>query len=203
VPNPLLEALASEASGCTKCPLAHQGRTQVVFGMGYPEADLMFVGEGPGAEEDRQGLPFVGKSGKLLDRIMAEELGIDRSWCYVANCVKCRPPGNRDPLPLEIDTCRPYLERQIELIEPRVIITLGRFAAQLLLDTKEGINRLRGRVHPYRGTLIVPTFHPAAVLRGGGETMARMRADFVRAKRALIEVGAEPWARLARAEATA
>jgi DNA polymerase len=134
---------------------------------------------------------------------MAEELGIDRSWCYVANCVKCRPPGNRDPMPLEIDTCRPYLERQIELIEPRVIITLGRFAAQLLLDTKEGINRLRGRVHPYRGTLIVPTFHPAAVLRGGGETMARMRADFVRAKRALIDVGAEPWTRLARAEATA
>jgi DNA polymerase len=203
VPNPLLEALLSEASGCTKCPLAFQGRTQVVFGMGNPEADLMFVGEGPGAEEDRQGLPFVGKSGKLLDRVMAEELGIDRSWCYVANCVKCRPPGNRDPMPLEIDTCRPYLERQIELIEPRVIITLGRFAAQLLLDTKEGINRLRGRVHPYRGTLIVPTFHPAAVLRGGGETMARMRADFVRAKRALIDVGAEPWTRLARAEATA
>jgi uracil-DNA glycosylase len=548
VPNPLLEALASEASGCTKCPLAYQGRTQVVFGVGNPEADLMFVGEGPGAEEDRQGIPFVGKSGKLLDRIMAEELGIDRSWCYVANVVKClrytamvqladgswerigrlvrhrydgevmsvdgdgrlvprsvigwyesplagrrmfrlthrhakraglgkvsieltgdhevltdegwlpvdrfvagtriatgqglsevardvvygtvlgdghlnsksahlsmghsglqeeyarfkadllaelspavdlfqvaavaggerryaavhvrtlasralrlvrpefyvdgrkqvppwlaevlnarmlaiwfmddgytrirpprrpnaeiatcgfapvdldvlvaglarlgieatavrgrlqfgvvatkrlaetiapyvppsmrfklhpgvanrvpfdpdlwrpglpevmydeaevlditdrprtdttvfcidvegthnfvtaggvvhncRPPGNRDPLPLEIDTCRPYLERQIDLIRPKVVITLGRFAAQLLLDSKDGINRLRGSVHPYRGTLIVPTFHPAAVLRGGGETMARMRADFVRAKRALIEVGAQPW----------
>jgi DNA polymerase len=198
VPNALLDAVAAEAAGCTKCPLAYQGRTQVVFGMGNPTADLMFVGEGPGAEEDRQGLPFVGRSGQLLDRLMAEELGIDRSSCYVCNTIKCRPPGNRDPLPVEVETCWPYLDRQLELIDPKVVITLGRFAAHQLLDTKEGINRLRGRVHPYRGRLIVPTFHPAAVLRGDGEAMAQTRADFVRAKRTLVDAGAEPWASWAR-----
>lgn len=197
MPNALLDAVASEAAGCVKCPLA-QGRTQVVFGMGNPAADLMFIGEAPGAEEDRQGLPFVGRSGQLLDRLMLEELGIDRSSCYVANCVKCRPPGNRDPLPLEIETCGPYLERQLELVDPKVIITLGRFAAQLMLGTKDGITRLRGRVQPYRGRFIVPTFHPAAVLRGGGEPMAQMRADLVRAKRILLDAGAEPWASMAR-----
>jgi uracil-DNA glycosylase family 4 len=556
VPNAILDAVAAEAAGCTKCPLAYQGRTQVVFGMGNPNADLMFVGEGPGAEEDRQGLPFVGRSGQLLDRLMAEELGIDRSWCYVANVIKClrytamvqladgswerigrlvrrrydgevmsvddgghlvprrvigwyesplagrrvyrltfrgakrnsnggastqltgdhevlteegwqpverlrpgtriatgqglsasafdvicgtllgdghlnansahlsfshsmrqeayavfkarvlseldpqlqwttvsavvgghqhydvvqvrtpanralgvlrsqfyaegkrvptwiverlnprmlaiwfmddghlrlrpprrpsaeiatcsfvdadldllvealarrgidaskrrgrlhfgvaatqrlaetiapfvppsmryklppdvaaaapfelgrfragpaqvlydeaevvdvtdrprtdttlfcidveethnfvtsggvvhncRPPGNRDPLPVEVETCWPYLDRQLELIDPKVVITLGRFAAHQLLDTKEGINRLRGRVHHYRGRLIVPTFHPAAVLRGGGEPMAQTRADFIRAKRELVDAGAEPWASMGSMEST-
>jgi uracil-DNA glycosylase len=200
VPNALLEAVAAEASGCTKCPLA-RGRTQVVFGMGNPEADLMFIGEGPGAEEDRQGLPFVGRSGQLLDRLMLDELGIDRSWCYIANTVKCRPPGNRDPLPDEIEACNPYLERQLELVDPKVIVTLGRFAAQLLLATREGITRLRGRVHPFRGRVVVPTFHPAAVLRGGGEPMAQMRADLVRAKRALLDAGAEPWTSWSKVEA--
>jgi DNA polymerase len=193
VSNALLDALAAEASGCTKCPLATQGRTQVVFGVGNPNADLLFIGEAPGAEEDRQGEPFVGRSGKLLDRIMLEELGIDRQWCYIANCVKCRPPGNRDPFPIEIDTCRPYLDGQLDLIAPKVIVTLGRFAAQLVLATSEGITRLRGRVHPFGGRVVVPTFHPAAVLRGGGEPMAQMRADFVRAKRELMAAGAEPW----------
>jgi DNA polymerase len=197
VPNPLLDALAAEATGCTKCPLAHQGRTQVVFGVGNPDADLMFIGEAPGAEEDRQGEPFVGRSGKLLDRIMLEELGIDRQWCYIANCVKCRPPGNRDPFPVEIDTCRPYLDGQLDLIAPKVIVTLGRFAAQLMLATKVGITRLRGQAHPYGDRMVVPTFHPAAVLRGGGEQMAQMRADFIRAKRELLAVGAEPWTSLA------
>ncbi|MGH9185814.1 MAG: uracil-DNA glycosylase [Acidimicrobiales bacterium] len=185
-----LEVLAEEASTCTKCALAHQGRTQVVFGMGDPDADLMFIGEGPGAEEDKQGLPFVGKSGKLLDKLMLEELGVTRHKVYIANVVKSRPPGNRDPLPDEIAACWPWLERQIELIGPKVIVTLGRFAAQQLLDTKEGINRLRGRVHPWRdGTVVVPTFHPAAVLRGGGEPMAQMRADLVRAKQVLAGAG--------------
>jgi uracil-DNA glycosylase family 4 len=162
------------------------GRTQVVFGMGDPSADLMFVGEGPGAEEDRQGLPFVGRSGQLLDRLMAEEMGLDRDTCYIANVVKCRPPENRDPKPDEIAACRPWLEAQVDHIAPKVIVTLGNFASKLLLDTTEGITRLRGRSYPYRdGVVVVPTFHPAAVLRGGGEPMARMRADLVRAKHIL------------------
>jgi DNA polymerase len=156
--------------------------------MGDPDADLMFVGEGPGAEEDRQGLPFVGRSGKLLDRLMDEEMGLTRDACYIANVVKCRPPDNRDPRPDEIAACRPYLESQIDLIGPRVIITLGNFASKLLLDTTEGITRLRGRTYPYRDAVLVPTFHPAAVLRGGGEPMARMRSDLVRAKQVLAGV---------------
>jgi len=180
-----LELLAEEASGCTKCKLAGLGRTQVVFGMGDPNADLMFVGEGPGAEEDKQGLPFVGRSGQLLDKLMLEELGIKRDQAYIANVVKCRPPGNRDPEPDEIDTCRPYLERQIELIEPKVIVTLGNFSTKLLLNTKDGITKLRGKVYPFRTGVLIPTFHPAAVLRGGGEPLAQMRADFIRAKKAL------------------
>ncbi len=179
------EVLSDEALSCTRCRLS-EGRTQVVFGMGDPGADLMFVGEGPGAEEDRLGLPFVGRSGQLLDRLMAEEMGLSRDTCYIANVVKCRPPDNRDPKPDEIAACRPYLESQIDLIAPTVIVTLGNFASKLLLDTTEGITRLRGTTYPYRdGIVLVPTFHPAAVLRGGGEPMARMRADLVRAKQVL------------------
>jgi uracil-DNA glycosylase family 4 len=185
-----LEALALEVSGCTRCPLS-AGRTQTVFGMGNPDADLMFVGEGPGAEEDRQGLPFVGRSGQLLDRLMLEEMGITRAHCFVANVLKCRPPGNRDPLPHEIEMCRPYLDRQLELIAPRVVVTLGNFATKLLLDTTEGIRKVRGRTYPWRdGVVIVPTYHPAAVLRGGGQAMAEMRADLVRAKVALAGAAA-------------
>lgn len=178
------ELLRDQALGCTRCRLA-EGRTQVVFGTGDPQADLMFVGEGPGAEEDRQGLPFVGRSGQLLDRLMGEEMGITREQAYIANVVKCRPPDNRDPKPDEIAACRPYLEEQIDLIAPRVIVTLGNFSSKLLLDTKEGITRLRGRTYPYRGSVLVPTFHPAAVLRGGGAPMAQMRSDLVRAKQVL------------------
>lgn len=182
--SPLAE-LEQVALGCTRCPLA-AGRTNVVFGVGDPHADLMFVGEGPGKDEDLKGEPFVGRSGQLLDRLMVEELGRTREQCYIANVVKCRPPGNRDPLPDEIASCRPYLERQIELIDPKVIITLGNFATRLLLDTTEGITKLRGRVHPYGGRHLVPTFHPSAALRsGGGEPLAKMRADFVRAKQLL------------------
>jgi uracil-DNA glycosylase len=177
-------ALRAEALACTRCPLA-AGRTQVVFGVGDPCADLVFVGEGPGREEDLAGEPFVGRSGKLLDRLMAEELGIDRSRCYIANVVKCRPPGNRDPRPEEIEACRPYLQRQLELIDPSVVVTLGNFAARLLLDTTEGIRRLRGRSYPYGRGNLVPTYHPAAALRSGGEVVAEMRADLVRAKRLL------------------
>jgi uracil-DNA glycosylase family 4 len=184
-----LELVAEDAGGCTRCRLA-DGRTQVVFGMGAPDADLMFIGEGPGAEEDRQGLPFVGRSGQLLDRLLAEELGIHRDRVYIANVVKCRPPGNRDPLPDEIAACRPWLETQLDLIAPKVIVTLGRFATQALLGTKEGITSLRGRVHPFRdGIVVVPTFHPAAALRGGAEPLAKMRADLIRAKLALEHAG--------------
>jgi uracil-DNA glycosylase len=181
---PSLAELERTASVCTRCPLA-RGRTNVVFGVGDPNADLMFVGEGPGAQEDLQGEPFVGRSGKLLDQLMQEELGFARDRCYIANVLKCRPPGNRDPLPDEIASCRPYLESQIELIDPKVVVTLGNFATKLLLDTKEGITRLRGRSYPFRRGRLVPTFHPAALLRSGGDSVARMRADLVRAKRLL------------------
>ncbi len=176
-----LSLLAEEASGCTLCGLA-AGRTQVVFADGSPDADLMFVGEGPGAEEDRQGLPFVGRSGKLLGRLLMEEVGIQRSDCYIANVVKCRPPGNRDPKPDEIAACRPYLEEQVDLVDPVVIVTLGNFASKLLLDTDTGITKLRGRAYGYGDRSLVPTFHPAAALRGGADVLARMRADLARAK---------------------
>jgi uracil-DNA glycosylase len=183
---PDLLALAEEAAGCTKCALA-AGRTQVVFGAGAPDADLVFVGEGPGAEEDRQGLPFVGRSGQLLDRLMWEEMGLTRDQCYIANVVMCRPPGNRDPKPDEIAACRPYLEAKLEAIAPRVVVSLGRFAAQALLGTSEGIGKLRGRSYPFAGGVLIPTLHPAAVLRGGAEPMAKVRADLVRAKLAMAQ----------------
>lgn len=185
----MLSALAdvdAEASTCTRCPLA-AGRTQVVFGMGNPTADLMFIGEGPGAEEDRQGLPFVGRSGQLLDRLLAEETGLTRDHCYIANIVKCRPPGNRDPRPEEIAACRPWLERQLDLVDPTVIVTLGNFSTKLLLGTTVGITRLRGHAYRYLRGVVVPTLHPAAVLRGGGTPLAQMRADLVRAKLALAD----------------
>ena len=175
------------ALGCTRCPLA-SGRTQVVFGEGDPEAGLMIVGEGPGREEDLQGRPFVGRSGQLLDRLLLEEAGLARSQVYIANVVKCRPPNNRDPLPDEIAACRPYLEQQVAIIDPAVVVTLGNFASKTLLGTTAGITKLRGRTYPFPGAsgpVIVPTFHPAAALRGGGEVLARMRADFVRARRTL------------------
>jgi uracil-DNA glycosylase len=181
-----LAELREQALACTRCPLAELGRTQVVFGVGNPDAELLFVGEGPGAEEDRLGEPFVGRSGKLLDRLLAEELGMDRSECYIANVVKCRPPDNRDPRPDEVTTCRGWLERQIELIEPRVIVTLGRFAGQLLLDSDTPITKLRGRAYPWGDAVVVPTVHPAYALRGGAQPLAHLRADLVRAKQHLV-----------------
>lgn len=180
----VLAPVAEEASTCTRCRLAST-RTNVVFGVGNPNADLMFVGEGPGEQEDRQGLPFVGRSGQLLDRLVLEEMGLTRADLYIANTIKCRPPGNRDPLPDEIESCWPYLDKQLEIIDPRVVVTLGNFATKLLLGTTEGISRLRGRTYPYRTGYLVPTFHPSAALRGGGTVVAQMRADLVRAKEAL------------------
>jgi uracil-DNA glycosylase family 4 len=182
-----LAELEQVALGCVLCPLAG-GRTTVVFGEGDPNAGLMVVGEGPGRDEDLQGRPFVGRSGQLLDKLLLEEAGLERAQVYIANVVKCRPPNNRDPLPEEISACRPYLEQQVELIHPSVVLTLGNFATKVLLDTQAGITKLRGRTYPFPNhpaTTIVPTFHPAAALRGGGEVVAKMRADFVRARAAL------------------
>ena len=180
-----LDAVAAEAAICTRCRLA-EGRTQVVFGVGNPRADLMFIGEAPGRDEDLQGEPFVGRSGKLLDRLMLEELGHDRSGVYVTNSAKCRPPGNRDPQPDEIAACRPWLDSQLDLVDPKVIVTLGNYATRRILDTKEGITKMRGREHQWNGRVVVPTFHPSAALRaGGGQVLAEMRADLVRAKLAV------------------
>ena len=183
---PTLAELEQEALTCTRCPLA-AGRTNVVFGVGDPNARLMFVGEGPGRDEDLKGEPFVGRSGQLLDRLLLEEIGLTRDRVYIANVVKCRPPGNRDPQPIEIETCRPFLEQQVELIAPAVVVTLGNFSTKLLLNTTEGITKLRGRSYPFRTGVLVPTYHPAAALRGGGVVVAEMRADFIRAKECLKE----------------
>lgn len=177
--------LEREALACTRCALA-DGRTQVVFGTGDTGADLMFVGEGPGEQEDLQGIPFVGRAGNLLTKLI-EGIGLSRDDVYIANVVKCRPPGNRDPLPAEIDSCRPWLAAQLQFISPRVVVTLGNFATKLLLDTKEGITRLRGKEFPFaEGAVLIPTLHPSAVLRSGGTTLAQSRADFVVVKRALV-----------------
>lgn len=179
-----LADLARVAAGCTKCVLSDR-RTQVVFGTGDPHADLLFVGEAPGRDEDIQGEPFVGRSGKLLDRLMDEELGIDRGRCYIANVVKCRPPENRNPKPKEIEACKPYLESQLDLIQPVVVVTLGNFATKLLLETDVGITQVRGKAYPFGHSYLVPTYHPAAALRAGGAMVAEMRSDLVRAKQLL------------------
>jgi uracil-DNA glycosylase len=174
-----LQELAAEASGCTKCRLSG-GRTQVVFGVGDPHADVLFIGEGPGYHEDKQGEPFVGPAGQLLTKMLAE-IGLARSDVYIANVIKCRPPGNRDPLPDEIDACKPYLEGQIRNIDPRVIVTLGNFATRVVLDRPLSISRVRGQRFDVGGRTVVPTFHPAAILHGGGEASAQflaLRSDF-------------------------
>ncbi|HEX7463847.1 MAG TPA: uracil-DNA glycosylase [Actinomycetota bacterium] len=177
-----------EASACTKCRLS-QGRTQVVYGTGNENADLMFVGEGPGYYEDKQGEPFVGAAGQLLNR-MLEEIGIAREEVRITNVVLCRPPGNRDPLPDEIDACSPWLEEQIHLVDPTVIVTLGNFATRTILDKPVSISRVRGQRFPWHGRVVIPTFHPAAILHGGGESstqMTALRTDFMEIKAALAE----------------
>jgi DNA polymerase len=173
----ILEELKARALVCTRCRLA-ETRTQVVFGVGDPRARLMFVGEAPGQNEDLLGEPFVGAAGKLLDTLLGE-IGMQRPEVYIANVLKCRPPGNRDPRPDEIDSCKGYLREQIRLISPDVVMTLGNFATKLLLNTETGITRLRGRAHPWwLGATLVPTFHPAAALRGGDRVTGQMREDF-------------------------
>jgi uracil-DNA glycosylase family 4 len=162
-----LVALFEEVKSCERCPL-HETRVKAVFGAGDANADLMFVGEAPGAEEDRQGLPFVGRAGQLLNQ-MLEEIGLSREQVFIANVLKSRPPGNRDPQPLEIEACRPYLFEQVRLIEPTVICTLGNFATKLLSGNPAGITRVRGtpQVHEFGGrtVFLLPLFHPAAALR--------------------------------------
>jgi uracil-DNA glycosylase family 4 len=188
VTRQLLDA-AAEAAGCTRCRLA-EGRTQVVFGVGDPDADVMFVGEAPGFHEDKQGEPFVGAAGQLLTRMLNEVLALAREDVYIANVIKCRPPGNRDPQDDEIEACTPWLVEQVSLIQPQVIATLGNFATKFVLNTQQGITRMRGRAYPWHGRTVIPTFHPAAILHGGGQAssqMAALRSDFQEIRRALAE----------------
>jgi DNA polymerase len=159
-----LADVRADIGDCTRCKLHGLGRSQIVFGVGNPEADLMFVGEAPGADEDIQGVPFVGRAGQLLTKII-EAIGMKREDVYIANVIKCRPPQNRNPEPDEVETCEPFLFRQIDSIKPKVIVALGKFGAQTLLRTLEPISRLRGRVFEYRGAKLIPTFHPAYLLR--------------------------------------
>lgn len=162
--SPTLELVRERLGNCERCELC-QGRNTIVFGDGDPDADLMFIGEGPGQEEDRRGLPFVGRAGELLTQMIEKGLEISRSSVYICNIVKCRPPNNRTPLPPEVSTCRPFLDGQIDAVKPKVIVTLGKPAASLLLDRDVAITRLRGTWHEYRGIDLMPTLHPAYVLR--------------------------------------
>lgn len=171
-----LKILEATALACTKCDLA-EGRTQVVFGSGDPQADLVFVGEAPGQREDEQGVPFVGPSGQLLEELLGE-IGLTRDQVYITNVVKCRPPRNRDPRQTEIDACKGYLRTQLQLIDPQVVVTLGNFSSKLLLNTEVGITRLRGTAYEWWGRHLVPTFHPAAALRGRGQVLEDIRYDF-------------------------
>jgi uracil-DNA glycosylase family 4 len=200
-----LQALGERVAGCTRCRLA-QTRTQVVFGVGDPRADLMFVGEAPGFHEDKQGLPFVGHAGKLLDTLLAG-IGLERSDVYIANVLKCRPPGNRDPAPDEIESCEPHLFRQIELIEPRVVATLGNFATKLLSGKQTGITRVHGVEQDTtiggRRVLLYPLYHPAAALYTP-RMLEVLQQDFARLPELLgrtIEVP-EPEPLVLRAEPT-
>lgn len=165
---PSLSVVRDVLGDCTRCRL-HEGRTQIVFGVGDEDAEIMFIGEGPGGDEDRRGEPFVGKAGQLLTRIIENGMGIPRSEVYIANIVKCRPPNNRDPQPDEVDACEPFLAAQIRVIAPKVIITLGKYASQTLLRTSTPITRLRGQWSEYMGTPVMPTYHPAYVLRNPAE----------------------------------
>jgi uracil-DNA glycosylase len=159
------ESIRNEALNCTRCRLS-EGRTSVVWADGNLESDLLFIGEAPGFHEDKQGLPFVGAAGQLLDKLLGE-IGLDRTSAAIVNVIKCRPPGNRDPLPDEIESCKPYLDAQIDHMQPKVIVTLGNFATKFILEVPIGITRARGQKYKRRGATVVPTFHPAAALRGG------------------------------------
>lgn len=176
-----LPVIRADLGDCTRCKLHRLGRRQIVFGVGNPHAELMFVGEAPGADEDMQGEPFVGRAGQLLTKIIGA-IGLRREDVYIANVIKCRPPGNRNPEPDEVEQCEPFLFRQIDTIRPKVIVALGKFAAQSLLRTTDPITRLRGREYTYRDAILMPTYHPAYLLRTPSakrdvwEDMKRVRA---------------------------
>jgi uracil-DNA glycosylase len=181
-PGAALAAIRDDlGADCSRCKLHTLGRTQVVFGVGNPNADLMFVGEAPGADEDIQGEPFVGRAGQLLTKII-EAIGLKREDVYIANVIKCRPPGNRNPEPDEVEQCEPFLFRQIDTVKPKVIVALGKFATQCLLRTNDPITRIRGREFKYRDAILIPTYHPAYLLRTPSakrevwEDMKRVRA---------------------------
>jgi DNA polymerase len=159
-----LKAIREDIGDCTRCKLHALGRKQIVFGVGNPNADLMFVGEAPGADEDIQGEPFVGRAGQLLTKII-EAIGLKREDVYIANVIKCRPPGNRNPEPDEVEQCEQFMFRQVDTIKPKVVVALGKFAAQALLKTNDPITRLRGREYKYRDAILMPTYHPAFLLR--------------------------------------
>jgi uracil-DNA glycosylase family 4 len=163
-----LEELRAAIGDCRRCKL-WSGRTHLVFGVGNPQAKLMFIGEGPGRDEDLQGEPFVGRAGQLLTDIITKGMGLKREDVYIANVVKCRPPENRNPEPDEVASCEPFLKKQIDLIRPEIIIALGKFAVQTLLQTKAPITKLRGHWHSYHGIKLMPTFHPAYLLRNPGD----------------------------------
>ena len=180
-PIAALRLIREDLGDCTRCKLHQQGRKQIVFGVGNPNAELMFIGEAPGADEDIQGEPFVGRAGQLLTKII-EAIGLKREDVYIANVIKCRPPGNRNPEPDEVEQCEPFLFRQIDTVKPKVIVALGKFAAQCLLRTNDPITRIRGREFKYRDAILIPTYHPAYLLRTPSakrevwEDMKRVRA---------------------------
>jgi uracil-DNA glycosylase len=182
-----LAELARDAETCRNCALGGL-RTQAVFGVGNPEADVMFVGEAPGFHEDKQGEPFVGAAGQLLTKLIEQKLGLTRADVYIANTLKCRPPGNRDPLPDEVEACSPFLRQQLEIVRPKVVVALGNFAAKLLTGSTLGITKLREREFQMRdGTPLMCTFHPAAALRGGNAAKA-IADDFEKIKTRLTEI---------------
>jgi len=175
-----LDVLQVAASTCVRCGLADT-RTQVVFGSGRPHADLLLLGEAPGADEDRLGQPFVGRSGQLLVRLLGEELGLGRDDVYIANIAKCRPPDNRNPTRAEAESCRPWLDGQLDAVAPRVVVTFGNVPTQAMLGIRDGITKVRGSTYTVDGRRVVPTLHPAYVLRGGAAPMALLRTDLQRA----------------------
>jgi DNA polymerase len=187
-----LESIRRELGDCKRCPL-HKGRLTIVFGEGNPNAELMFVGEGPGADEDRQGKPFVGRAGQLLTK-MIRAMGFDRSEVYIANIVKCRPPENRDPVELEICTCLPFLRSQIAAIKPRAIVALGKIATWSLLDTKESLSNLRGTFQDLQGIPVMPTYHPSFLLRQEKERRFRAEAwEHLQKVMALLKTNHSDW----------
>ena len=190
-PAETLDAIWADLDGCTRCGLS-EGRKTIVFGVGRPDADIMFIGEGPGREEDRQGKPFVGPAGRLLTEMIEKCFHRRRADVYIANIVKCRPPGNRDPKPDEVATCVPFLKRQIASVRPRVICLLGSVAVRALFPEARGIGAARGKVWEFAGIPVVPTFHPAYLLRAEGERLQQLKRQVLDDARAALEILGRP-----------